>query len=400
MQGKPKTVAVVITAYNGMKYLPKCLERLAKAGYPHTVIVVDGGSSDGTVEYLKGLEGMVFLRTEGDVGYAGTLNVGLRHALAHSFDYCLAYGTDVEAPAEDGGWLQRMVEKAESDPRIGMVAPKLVYPDGRVQSLGMGLGSDGRSHPITREGETPAFLPYTCTLIKRETLVDIGLPDEEYYFYFDDVDQGFAARWRGWKLAVEPSAVLVHHEGKLSGGINKPEAFTHSRKVFMGKWGFMLEPGWEAGKRVGAQSIRLPELVEIDRLEPPARTSRNGMLSIAGTKASPGTEVRVGETISISVPSRDSYAGIVLTLNGLGNAEHMLVVEAMGSDDGIYMELGDPESGTLLDGDFTAREWLRFEFGLPRASRMVSLNLTTYSGNRTGTLQIRRLILAKAGEKK
>ena len=403
-QKTEKSVAVIISVFNGMAYLPKCLELLRHASHPHTVIVVDDGSNDGTVGYVKNQPDAVLLQTKGGLGYGGTMNAGFRYALDRQFDYCLTYGADVEAPAQDKGWLGRLVAKAESDQQIGIVAAKLLYPDGRLQSIGMRLGEDAKP-VLAKEGEEPFFLPYSCALIKKQVLQDIGLLDEQYYLYYEDVDHCAAARWRGWKLAAEPGVVLVHHEGKLSGGVRKAEVFTRARRIFIAKWGFMLEPGWESLAKGAFQPATMPKWAELDRIDLPSRKSRDGKIAFITARGRPGATVNDSDgAIAITVPGKNSFAGFTLALPQLGSGEHCVLVEARGSSKGLLLELDDaevsgPADKRILDSDYVNGEYLAFQLALPEAEtrKKIALYLTTYKDNLPGTLYVKSVAICKRG---
>jgi GT2 family glycosyltransferase len=218
-------VTIILLNWNGAGNTVSCLAALATTTYPnYGIVVIDNGSTDDSVARIKSsFPDTCIMETGRNLGYAGGNNLGIRYALEHSADYVWILNNDTIV---DPGCLQQMVEAAESDKRIGMVGSMIFYLDtpqviwyagGTVDLKGGGRTRHiGKDEPDIGRHDTPGETDYItgCSMLVRRELIDaIGLMDENYFLYFEDVDWCLKARKSGWKLCFEPQAVLLHAEG-------------------------------------------------------------------------------------------------------------------------------------------------------------------------------------------
>ena len=130
-------VCIIILNWNGKELLKDCLSSLLKlTGYPnYKVIVVDNGSTDGSLEYVKkNFPQVDVLPLDKNYGFAKGNNKGIKYALKkYKPRYILLLNNDTKIIQRD--WLTKLVETAESDKKIGIVVPKLIYTDGRIQHI-------------------------------------------------------------------------------------------------------------------------------------------------------------------------------------------------------------------------------------------------------------------------
>jgi GT2 family glycosyltransferase len=230
-------VSVIIVNWNGKHLLGECLDSiLAQRFKDFEIIVVDNGSRDGSVGFLH--ERYPRIRVEGlpeNLGFAGGNNVGLRIA---SGKYLALLNNDTKV---DPAWLESLLKEAEISPTaIGMWACKilsyenpgiidnvglLLYPDG----LGRGKGRLERDQgQYDQTGE--ALFPSGCAGLYRKSMLDeIGLFDEEFFAYADDVDLGLRARLAGWGCIYVPSARVYHKYSSSSSAYSLLKAFLVER---------------------------------------------------------------------------------------------------------------------------------------------------------------------------
>jgi GT2 family glycosyltransferase len=240
-------VDIIVLNYNGLKFTPKCIETLYKnTDYPFKLIVVDNQSTDGSAEYLNFAKQsypnmkVIFSETLNS-GFAEGVNIGLKESTA---PYVLILNNDTLFLQRN--WLSLLVEALEKDPRNGLVSPKLLYPDGRIQYAGASFTADMQPYHIGRfknadsfnlEREVP-WATFACALIKRE-LLGLDFPyeqidcstgqrtllaglDEAYKLgTFEDVDFCTKARFDGWKILFCPQSIVYHYEGATVFTINK-----------------------------------------------------------------------------------------------------------------------------------------------------------------------------------
>ena len=220
-----KTVAIIILNWNAWRDTIACVESCLQLDYPDAhILLVDNGSTDGSENTLRNrFPELEFIQTGSNLGYAGGNNVGIRRALEKPFDFVWLLNNDTVVDPE---CLAKMVEIAETDPRVGMVgskiyyhhAPKTIwYAGGTVDLEGGGLtrhvGQDEEdADPFNQLRETEYITG--CSLLARKEMIEtVGLLEEAYFLYFEDADWSLRASRQGWKLLYQPAARLWHKEG-------------------------------------------------------------------------------------------------------------------------------------------------------------------------------------------
>ena len=234
-------VAVVVPSWNGASLLPACLESLLSQHDPApTVIVVDNGSTDGSPELVeRDFPGVVLLKQVHNLGFAGGVNVGIHHALAYDARYVALFNNDAVAQP---GWLAALTTEADAHPEAGIVTSRLVSGDGStIDSTGDFYSwwgypfPRGRGEPndATRYAEAQEVFGASggATLYRAEMLRQIGLFDEAYFAYYEDVDLSFRAQLAGWRVRYTPAAVAWHKQGSTSSRMAGFHRF-HSVKNF------------------------------------------------------------------------------------------------------------------------------------------------------------------------
>jgi len=132
-------VTVVMLTFNRWDLTKEALRLLAEVTEPrYEVVVVDNASTDGTLDELDRVEGARILRNPRNLGFGPANNQGAAMA---SGRYLLLLNSDAWVRP---GWLEPLIDVADADPAVAAVAPKLVYPDGRLQEAGSIIWRDGR----------------------------------------------------------------------------------------------------------------------------------------------------------------------------------------------------------------------------------------------------------------
>jgi GT2 family glycosyltransferase len=216
-------VSIVIPTWNGGHLIEPCLESLQQQTYENSeIIVVDGGSHDGTRELVNNrFPSAKLLALPRNRGFAGNVNAGLRHAGGEIV--CLL-NNDAVADAQ---WVEQLVACIRDDPRTGSCASKMLDHDGaRLDSAGDLLGANGLAWQRGAgeldlgQYDTSTHVFSACggaAAYRRDMLNDVGILDEGYGSYLEDVDLGLRAQLRGWQCRFEPTAT-VRHIGSATGG--------------------------------------------------------------------------------------------------------------------------------------------------------------------------------------
>jgi GT2 family glycosyltransferase len=221
-------VSVVIPNWNGGRWLPDCLVALAAQQLPAAeVIVVDNGSSDGSVGYLRERHPAVTVLELGEnTGFAHAANRGLRAARS---ELVALINTDVVLDAD---WIARMAAAIERGSEVASVACKMLSlaDRGRVYDAGDILRRDGACEQRGRFGrddgrwDEPGEVFGACAgaaLYRRGAVLELGGFDERYFAYLEDVDLALRLRLAGWRCRYEPAVALHAGEGsshQLAGG--------------------------------------------------------------------------------------------------------------------------------------------------------------------------------------
>lgn len=224
------TVSIIITNWNGQKWLAGCFQALEAQTYPDfEIILVDDGSTDGSADWVaENYPAVRLIRQAEHLGFAGANNVGIRAAEGR---YIVALNNDTRP---EPAWLAEMVAGL-TGPDIGMVAAQILIWDDpslldsagiEVDWAGFGWNRGWRQPVHTANKPEEVFGPCAAAaLYRREMLAEIGLFDEDYYTYYEDVDLAWRARRAGWRCWYMPTARLLHHHS-ATGGRGSP------RKIF------------------------------------------------------------------------------------------------------------------------------------------------------------------------
>jgi hypothetical protein len=233
-------VVVVVLNWNGRDDTIRCLESVEQPWYPRCIpVVVDNGSTDGSVEALRGrFPGLDVIETGSNLGYAGGNNAGIHWALGRGADYVLLLNNDTIV---DPDVLTELTRVAGSDRTIGVVGPKvLCEPDrhlldscGESQSLWFNRRHIATGKPDRDVGRNPRDVDYVvgcAILVSREFIECVGLLDDVFFAYYDEVDWCFRGRRLGYRVVCAPAAV-VYHKGEASSGkgLNPITAYYRTR---------------------------------------------------------------------------------------------------------------------------------------------------------------------------
>jgi len=224
-------VSVVVVAYNALPWLEQCLESVAG----HETVVVDHGSTDGTVALVREKFPEVRLVEQENRGLAAGWNRGIRET---SGAYVLILNADAWAL---GDATERVAHIADAHPRAAVIGPRLRYPDGRLQPSVRGFPTPWRlateylflrklaprsralnafyaggfDYAHEREAE---FVMGAVMLARRAAIDEVGLLDEDFFLFSEETDWCYRFRRAGWQVLFTPDAEFAHVYGAVHGG--------------------------------------------------------------------------------------------------------------------------------------------------------------------------------------
>ena len=232
-------VYVVIPNWNGEDHIAECLDSLTKQTQSVKIIVVDNGSSDDSVKIIKdNFPAVELLKFPDNAGFAGGVNRGIKEAIKQGAQYIALFNNDAVA---DKNWLKNLAKAAESNPKAGIITGKFM----RMNKTHLDSTGDfyttwampfprGRNQKDTGQYDTPEFVfgaSGGASLYRVNMLQKIGLFDEEFFAYFEDVDISYRAQLASWKVWYEPKAIAYHHVGATSSKLGDFTRY-HSTKNF------------------------------------------------------------------------------------------------------------------------------------------------------------------------
>jgi GT2 family glycosyltransferase len=259
----PPRVVLLILTWNRRDDVLRCVATLPRLTYPNvTPVVIDNASQDDTIAALRArYPELTILAQRRNLGYAGGNNAGIRWALEHGAEYVQLINSDTEVTP---GLTSELVRVAETDARIAVVGCRnvlmedtarlwgaystLTYGPFLVRSDGAGA-ADGRAWQQIRDVDAVIGNGY---LWRRAALEQIGLLDETFFGYHEDVEWCVRARRSGWRVVYAGSAAIVHRGGSSS---TPGHARIFPARYFLGRNGvaFVRRYGtWSARARFAA----------------------------------------------------------------------------------------------------------------------------------------------------
>jgi N-acetylglucosaminyl-diphospho-decaprenol L-rhamnosyltransferase len=224
-------VSVVVVTYDGLPWIERCLASVSRC----PTVVVDHGSSDGTVDFVRSRFPEVQVIEAENRGLGAGWNVGLR---ASDSRYVLILNADAWLV---GDALERIVAFADEHPRAAIVGPRLLNPDGTLQRSVRGFPTlwrlateyfflrklaprtgllnafygGGFEHDSVYEAD---FVMGACMFVRRSAVEEVGGLDEDFFLFSEETDWAFRFHESGWQVLFYPGAECVHVGGSSHGG--------------------------------------------------------------------------------------------------------------------------------------------------------------------------------------
>jgi GT2 family glycosyltransferase len=214
-------LSIIIVSFNARADLERCLESLQAAPpkASHEILVVDNRSTDGSVEGARRWPGVRVIENDVNAGFARANNIGIRVSAGAAL---LLLNSDTIVPP---GAIDRLLSELDA-PDVAVVGPRLVDGTGRAElSFGRMIGPwnewrqkrlarSDRVESVTRLRHYPDWVSGACLLVRRADAEAVGLLDERYFMYTEDVDFCAAIRARGRRVLFTPDVQVVHQRGR------------------------------------------------------------------------------------------------------------------------------------------------------------------------------------------
>jgi hypothetical protein len=260
-------VSAVVVTYNTRDLLRRCLRDLqAQEGVPFQTIVVDNGSTDGSLELLREhFPDVTLVELSENAGFAAAANVALDLVRG---EYVLLLNSDAFMHS---GALRELVQAATRHPRAGAVGPRLLNPDGTLQRSAWPYPHPGRLlleafgvhrllhsiHALEDLGQwahdeerSVEFLIGACLLLRAEMLAEVRGFDEAFWLYGEEADLQRRARSHGWSAVLAPAAAVTH-----LGGASSIASYPRLRHLYAGQKLFLRKHGAPGSWLVGRFAV-------------------------------------------------------------------------------------------------------------------------------------------------
>jgi len=219
-------ISIIVVNYNGKRHLRECFNSLQNQSYPRDsfeVILVDNGSTDGSVEYIrKSFPWIRILQLDKNYGFCKPNNEGVKVARG---EYVVLLNNDTVVAKE---WLLELVKGVLADDKVACCASKILYYDtrdmiqgagGKITVIGGGFyrGYGDKDGPKYDKFEYTGFGCGAGVLVKRDFFQNIGGFDEDYFASGEEHDLGWKSWLYGYKVLYVPTAVMYHKESATFG---------------------------------------------------------------------------------------------------------------------------------------------------------------------------------------
>jgi hypothetical protein len=257
-------VYVIIPSWNGTSDLPAAIESVLAQSYRNLILfVVDNGSTDTSRDVIESYADKD-IRVRGvyrdkNYGYTGGVNPGIEIAIQEGAEFVAPFNNDAKA---DKDWLKHLVLFLQNNPAYGIAACTILHADGKtIDSTADQYTSWGI--PFPRGRDEPASDRYDqdtdifgasggASMYRTRMLEQIGMFDQDFFAYYEDIDLSFRAQLAGWRVAFVPDSLVYHEQGKTSARLanrkaDDRRASPFTTKQYMKNLPFILVKDMPAG---------------------------------------------------------------------------------------------------------------------------------------------------------
>jgi GT2 family glycosyltransferase len=238
---------VVIVNLNGGAMLEECVRSAVREAVPASqIVVVDNGSQDGSIENLQRIvDGLSIIRNSCNTGFAKAVNQGIKLAISVPSppEFVLLLNNDAQL---ESGALQAFADGFDKQPNLAIAGGQLRYPDGRLQSAFAPLPSvteeilprfilrlvspDRYRRKSLQQNPTKVECVLgACLCVRTSSLRNLGLLDEDYFFFFEEIEWCQRAHRMGAQVYYLPAARAIHSQGQTANRFRGPARVEYQR---------------------------------------------------------------------------------------------------------------------------------------------------------------------------
>lgn len=219
-------VSIIILNWNGIQDTLNCIESVKNLDCNNLeIIVVDNGSRNDELKELKRIKGIKLIRNKKNLGFAEGNNVGIRYAMKKGADAVFLLNNDTIIKR---GALKELSKKLFSKDSIGIVGPKIYYFDGRIVWFAGGkinyvvgdskqIGDRKIDRGQFDDGKEVDYVTGAAILIKKDVFEKVGLLDEDFFAFYEELDFNVRAKKAGFRILYCPNAVVLHRVSATTG---------------------------------------------------------------------------------------------------------------------------------------------------------------------------------------
>ncbi len=224
-----KKVSIIILNWNGKNDTLECLESLSRIDYRnYEVILVDNGSTDGSLEDARArFKNTVIIENKENKGFCAANNIGIRYALGHGAEYLFILNNDTVV---EPGIIHDLMDALSQREQLSVVSPLIAYYDDRKKMQFSGCMIDWGNGDLCRQYEWEYiasqkglleidFASWCAIFLKREAIDRVGLLDEDFFAYYEDVEWGVRGAQLGIKSFLYPKVLVYHKGSRATGGV-------------------------------------------------------------------------------------------------------------------------------------------------------------------------------------
>jgi len=226
------SIAIIVINWNSYSYTFDCITSLKKCKYSNfKIILVDNGSNDFSIEQLsEDFKGLDIIKNKSNLGFTGGNNIGISKALNEKFDYVMLLNNDTIVNSE---FLSFLVRRLENENKLGAIQPLILQIEDKTKVWNAGgrffrliglpnvIDKGKNIKSINSNNYYSEWISGCCIMLKSKVIREVGLLDNSFFAYYEDVDWSLRIKNEGYLLGIDYKSKIYHHESGSSKSSSK-----------------------------------------------------------------------------------------------------------------------------------------------------------------------------------